>query len=86
MGYIPKALEKSHSEHPGLHAVLTVCLIFLSFLDVLLCCLLPVFVNTQPPCLHTNSRHVLLRPRCTTKAIGSEKSVLWWCRLGAGYT
>ena len=28
-----------------------------------LCCLLAVFVNRQPPCSHTNSRHVLLHPR-----------------------
>ena len=33
MGYIWKALEKGYSEHLGLHAVLTVCLRFLSVLD-----------------------------------------------------
>ena len=33
------------------------------FLGQCLCCLLPAFVNRQPPCPDTNSRHVLLHPR-----------------------
>ena len=33
VGYIRKAFEKSYSEHPGLHAGLTICLRFSSVLD-----------------------------------------------------
>ena len=33
MGHIRKALEKGYLEHPGLHAVLTTCLRFLSVSD-----------------------------------------------------
>ena len=41
MGYIWKALKKGYLEHPGLHAVLTTCLRFLSILDdaCVACCL-----------------------------------------------
>ena len=42
MGHIRKPLEKGYSEPPGLHAVLTTCLRFSSFLDgaCVACCLL----------------------------------------------
>ena len=33
------------------------------FFGQCLCCLLAVFVNRQPPCPDTNSRHVLLHPQ-----------------------
>ena len=62
MGYIRKALEKGYSEHPG-----SACCpddmfeIFVPF-GRCPCCLRPPFVNRQLPCLHTNSRNVLLLP------------------------
>ena len=59
---IQKAGEKGYLEHPGF-----VCCtddmfeIFVRF-GRCLCCLLPLFVNRQLPCLHTNAQHVLLLP------------------------
>ena len=86
MGIFGKPLKRAIQDTLGLHAVLTVYLIFLSFLDAacVACCLF----------LSTGSHHVCIQihgrcccvPTCTTKAIGSERSALWWCRLGAGYT
>ena len=63
MGYIQKALEKGYLEHPR-SACCTDGMpeIFVRF-GRCLCCFLPVFVNRQPPCPHTNSRHVLLHPQ-----------------------
>ena len=60
MGYIRKALEKGYLEHPG-SACWTDDMfeIFVRF-GRCLCCLLRLFVNRQVPCLHTNSRNVLL--------------------------
>ena len=86
MGNIRKAVEKGSSEHPGLHAVLTVCSRFSSFLDdaCVPFCLL----------LSTGSHDVRIQicatccciPRCTTETFGSQKSTLWRCKLGAGYS
>ena len=83
MGYIRKAPIKGYSEHPGLHAVLTICLRFLSVLDDACdaCCLL----------LSTGSYHVFIQihtprcciPRCTTETLGSETGTLWRGKLGA---
>ena len=53
MGYIRKALEKGFSDYPRVCMLTGQCL----------CCFLPVFDNRQPPCPHTNSRHVLLHPQ-----------------------
>ena len=60
MGYIRKALERGYLEHPG-----SACCtddMFENFVHFgrCVCCLLPLFVNRQLPCLHTNSRNVLL--------------------------
>ena len=62
MGYIRKALAKGYLEHPG-SACCTDDMfeIFIAF-GQCPCCLLPPFVNRQLPCLHTNSRNVLLHP------------------------
>ena len=62
VGYIRKALEKGYLEHPG-SACCTDDMfeIFVRF-GQCVCCLLPLFVNRQLPCLHTNSRNVLLLP------------------------
>ena len=62
VGYIRKALEKGYLEHPG-SACCTDDMfeIFVPF-GRCPCCLLPPFVNRQLPCLHTNSRNVLLLP------------------------
>ena len=53
VGHIRKALEKGYSECPGLHAVLTTCLRFLSALDggCVACCIF----------LLTGSHHVLIQ-------------------------
>ena len=63
MGYIRKALEKGYLEHPGsaccTDSMSEICVFF----GQCLCCLLAVFVNRQPPCPDTNSRHVLLHPQ-----------------------
>ena len=63
MGYIQKAPEKGYLEHPG-----SACCtddtfeIFVLSGWGLCCCLLPLFVNRQLPCPHTNSLHGLLLP------------------------
>ena len=71
MGYIRKALEKAYLEHPGLHAVLTICWRFSSVLvsACAACCLF----------LSTGGYHVCIQifstgccfPRSTTKAFGA---------------
>ena len=85
-GIFGKPLKRAIWNTPGLHAVQTICLRFSSFFGQCLCCLLPLFVNRQPPCLHTNSGTPCCIPRCTTKASGTEKGMLWRCNLGAGYS
>ena len=62
VGYIQKALEKGYLEHPGLHAVLTICLRFSSVLDgaCVSCCL---FLSTGSYHDHTSiSRPLFLIP------------------------
>ena len=84
MGYIRKALEKGYSEHLGLHAIPTVCLIFLSFLDaarVALCLFLST--GSHHVCIQIHATGCCL-PRCTTKAFGAQKGSLRGCRVGAG--
>ena len=74
MGYIQKALEKGHLEHPG-SACYTDNMfeIFVCF-GRCLCCFLPLFVNRRLPCPHTNSLHGLLLPRMHHKSL--------WCVKG----
>ena len=82
-GIFGKPLKRAIRNTLGLHAVLTVCLIFLSFLDAacVACCLF----------LSTGSHHVCIQihatcccvPRCTIKAIGSEKSACFSIPMGA---
>ena len=63
MGDIRNAVEKGYLEHPRLHGCTDdVSEIFVRF-GQCLCRFLPVFVNRQPPCPHTNLRHLLLRPQ-----------------------
>ena len=73
MGYIQKALETGYLEHPG-SACCTDDMfeIFVRF-GRCLCCLLPLFVNRQPPCLHTNSIHGLLFPPMHHKSLWFAK-------------
>ena len=86
MGCIQKALKKGYSDHPGLHTVLTVCLRFRLFLDGA-CVAFCLFLSTD-------SHHVRIQihatccciPRCTTETFGAERSTLWECKLGAGYS
>ena len=65
VGYIRKALEKGYLEHPGSGSACCTDSKFeiFVFFGQCLCYLLAVFVNRQPPCPETNSRHVLLRPQ-----------------------
>ena len=57
-----KPLKRAILEHPGsarcTHDMFDIFVPFGRWL----CCLLPPFVNKQLPCLHTNSRNVLLLP------------------------
>ena len=48
-----------------------------------LCCLLPLFVNRQPPCPHTNSFHGLLLPLMHHRNLGAQKGSLWGSTVGA---
>ena len=52
MGYIQKALEKGYLEHGSACCTDDMFEIFARF-GRCLCCLLPLFVNRQLPCLHT---------------------------------
>ena len=77
VGYMCKAFEKGYLEHPGLHAILAICLRFSS----VACCLF----------LSTSSHHVRIQihatrcciPTCTTK--GLKKGRLWRCNLDVDY-
>ena len=58
MGHIRKALEKGYSEHPRFACCANDMFeIFLRF-GQCLCCLLPIFANRQPPCLHVKPRRL----------------------------
>ena len=75
--YIRKALEKGYSEHPDLHAVLTMGLRFSSVLDgagVAHCLFLSTGSDHVCIKIHTTS---CFFPQCTTEAFGSQKSTLW---------
>ena len=79
MEYIWKALGKGYLEHPR-SACWTDDMfeIFVRF-GRCLCCLLPLFVNRQLPCLHINSQiHATgcCFPGCTTKAFDAQKGSL----------
>ena len=84
MGYIRKALKRGYLQHPGLHAVLTICLRF-SFVFNGACVACCLFLS--------GSRHVRMQihamccclPRCTIETFGSQKNTLWGCKLGEGY-
>ena len=78
MGYIRKAFEKGCLEHPR-SACCTDDMfeIFVHF-GRCLCCLLPLFVNRQLPCPHTNLRNVLLvRPMHHRNLWCGKEHTLW---------
>ena len=50
MGYIRKATEKGCLEHPTFACCADDMLEIFVFFGQCLCCLLPLFVNRQPPC------------------------------------
>ena len=81
-GIFGKPLKRGIWNTLGVHAGLTVCLRFLSFLDgaCVACCL---FFNRQPTCPLTIHATRCCIPRCTAKTFGSQKSTLWGCNLGA---
>ena len=84
MGYIRKALEKGYSEHPGSACCTDGMFDIFVLLVRCLSCLLPVFVNRQPPCLHTNPRHVLLRPQVHHKSHWFGKECALVVHTGCG--
>ena len=63
VGYIRKALKKGYLEHLGSACCTDSMLEIFVFFGQCLCCLLAVFVNRQPPCPDTSSRHMLLHPQ-----------------------
>ena len=80
LGYIWKALEVGYLEHPGLLAVLKICLRCLSVLDGVCaaCCL----VNRQLPYLHINSHHMLLLPPMHHRSLWFAKEHALGVKLG----
>ena len=86
MGMFGKPLKTTIWKTPGLHAVLTIFLRSSSVLDIagVACCLF----------LSIGSYHVFMQihttcccfPRCTTKDFDTQKSTLWRCNPGVGYS
>ena len=87
VGYIRKTLEKGYLEHPGSACCTDSMFEIFVLFGWCLCCLLPVFVNRQLPCPHTNSRNLLLHPQMHRKNLWFAKEhtlgVLPWCGLVA---
>jgi len=73
VGYNRKGLEKGYLESPT-YACCTDDMfeIFVCF-GWCLCCLLPLFVNRQLPCLHSNLHHALLLPRMHHRSLWCTK-------------
>ena len=82
MGYIRKALEKGYLEHPRSACCTDDMFQFLVHFGWCLCCLLPHFVNRQPPCLHTNLRNVLLLPLMHHRNLWCEKEHALGVQIG----
>ena len=61
MGYIRKATERGYLEHPRFACCTDDMLEIFVHFGRCLCCFLPLFVNRQVPCPHTNSHSVLIR-------------------------
>ena len=82
-GIFGKPLKRAIWNTLGLHAVLTVCLRFLSFLDgtCVACCL---FFNRQPPCPLTNSSNLLLHPQMHRKNLWFAKEHALGVQPGCG--
>ena len=85
MGYIRKALEKGYLEHPR-SACWTDDMsdIFVRFRRCM-CCLLPLFVNRQLPCPHTNLHHGLLLPQTHHKSRWRAKGLALGVNGGCGW-
>ena len=85
MGHIRKALEKGYLEHPR-SACWTddMSEIFVRF-GRCMCCLLPLFVNRQLPCPHTNLHHGLLLPRTHHKSFWRAKGLALGVHSGCGW-
>ena len=82
MGYIRKALEQGYLEHPGSACCTDDMFEVLVRFGRCLCCLLPLFVNRQLPCPHTNSLHGLLLPRMHHKSLWCVKGLALWVQSG----
>ena len=79
---IRKALEKGYLEHPGFACCTDDMFeIFVRFGRCLRYSL-PHFVNRQVPCLHTNSRHVLLLPLMHHRSLWFAKEHALGVKLG----
>ena len=78
-GIFGKPLKRAIWNTPGLHAVLTVCLRFLSVLyRVCAACCPLLLTGTHHVCLQIHATCCCL-PRCTTATFGAEKGSLWGC-------
>ena len=87
-GIFGKPLKRAIWNTPGLHAVLTVCLRFLSVLyRVCAACCPLLLTGTHHVCLQIHATCCCL-PRCTTATFGAEKGSLWGCFawMKAGYS
>ena len=82
MGYIRKALEKGYLEHPRFACCTDGMFeIFVRFRRCV-CCLLPLFVTRQLPCLHINLLHALLLPLMHHKSLWFAKEHALAVKLG----
>ena len=83
-GIFGKPLKRAIWNTPGLHAMLTTCVRFLSVSDnVCAACCPLLLTGTHHVCLQIYATCCCL-PRCTTETFGAEKSLLWGCQVGAG--
>ena len=74
MGYIRKATDRGYLEHPRFACRTDDMLEIFVHFGRCLCCFVPLFVNRQVRCPHTNSRSVLLL-RKRARSGGAE----WVC-------
>ena len=82
MGYIWKALEEGYLEHPRSACCTDGMFAIFVHLRRCVCCLLPLFVNRQLPCMHTNSHHVLLLPLMHHRSLWCAKEHALGVKLG----
>ena len=77
VGYIRKALEKGYLEHAGSSCCTDDMFEIFVHFGQGQCSLLPLFVNRQRPCPHTNSLHGLLLPPMHHRKSGMTRLNGW---------